>query len=70
MSNMEGQTVAKILVEEVFCETWSAENTSFRSGYCSKNFVLHIEKKRTSPYHPQSDGMVERFNKTLASHHA
>ena len=26
--------------------------------------VLHIKKTRT-PYHPQSDGMVERFNKTL-----
>ena len=27
--------------------------------------VLHIKKTRTTPYHPQSDGMVERFNKTL-----
>ena len=27
--------------------------------------MLHIQKTRTTPYHPQSDGMVERFNKTL-----
>ena len=29
--------------------------------------MLHIKKTRTrtTPYHPQSDGMVERFNKTL-----
>ncbi|CAC5365287.1 unnamed protein product [Mytilus coruscus] len=29
--------------------------------------MLQIEKTRTAPYHPKSDGMVERFNKTLAS---
>ena len=27
--------------------------------------LLDIKKTRTTPYHPQSDGMVERFNKTL-----
>ena len=27
--------------------------------------MLDIKKTRTTPYHPQSDGMVERFNKTL-----
>ena len=27
--------------------------------------VLHIPKTRTTAYHPQSDGMVERFNGTL-----
>ena len=25
-----------------------------------------IKKKRTMPYHPESDGMVEHYNKTLA----
>ena len=28
-------------------------------------FRLDIKKTRTTPYHPQSDGMVERLNKTL-----
>ena len=27
---------------------------------------LGVEKTRTTPFLPQSDGLVERFNKTLA----
>ena len=40
--------------------------------FVSKLFVemcnlLQIEKTRTTPYHPESDGMVERFNRTLCA---
>ena len=29
--------------------------------------ILGIDKTRTTPLRPQSDGMVERFNRTLLS---
>ncbi|GFW61144.1 retrovirus-related Pol polyprotein from transposon opus [Trichonephila clavipes] len=53
-------------------EIWGTSSTSFRSG---RNFVsavlkgdcelLGIDKTKTTPLHPQSDGMVERFNRTI-----
>jgi len=29
--------------------------------------LLHIRKTHTTPYHPQSDGLVERLNRTIQS---
>ncbi|XP_033760751.1 uncharacterized protein K02A2.6-like [Pecten maximus] len=71
---MEAQTVATIIVEEVVARFGVPQYIHSDQGkqFEGKLFremcqLLHINKTRTTPYHPQSDGMVERFNKTLAS---
>ena len=44
----------------------SDQGTQFESDIFQEMCrVLNIEKMRTSPYHPQCDGLVERFNRTL-----
>ena len=74
MPNMEACTVAKILVEDILCRFGIPQKIHSDQGrqFESKLFqemckMLGIDKTRTTPYHPQSDGMVERFNRTLAT---
>ena len=72
MPNMEAITVARIFVNEFICRFGVPERLHTDQG---KNFestlikeicrMLGIVKTRTTPYHPQSDGMIERFNRTI-----
>ena len=65
-------TIAKLLVEEVISqhgvprELLSDRGASFLSKLlaeiCS---LMGINKVNTTAYHPQTDGLVERFNRTL-----
>ena len=42
------------------------QGTNFNSGFMKQVYsLLGIRGIRTTPYHPQTDGMVERFNQTL-----
>ena len=70
--NQEAATVARVLVDDFFCrfgvpyELHSDQGRNFESKVfqeCCK--LLGIRKTRTTPLHPESDGMVERFNRTL-----
>ena len=74
LPNQEAGTVAEVLVQELFCRYGCPEVIHSDQG---RNFEsrlfrevcthLGIEKSRTSGYHPQSNGQVERFNRTVCA---
>ena len=70
----EAIAIAKVLVDEMFCrfsppeQLHSDQGRQFESSIMKEVCeILGIRKSRTSPYHPQCDGLVERFNRTLLS---
>ena len=72
LPNQEAKTVADKLVNEVVCRfgipliIHTDQGRNFKSALFTEMCqLLDIQKTRTTPYHPQSDGMVERFNGTL-----
>lgn len=47
-------------------EILTDQGSNFMSQLLAEPYkLLHIHSIRTSPYHPQTDGLVERFNQTL-----
>ena len=72
LQNQEAVTVAKTLVDEMFCRFSPPEQLHSDQG---KQFeadllkevctLLQIHKTRTTAYHPHCNGLVERFNRTL-----
>jgi transposase InsO family protein len=70
--NQESLTIAKLLVEEIICKHGAPKKLLSDRG---KNFlsdlmhdiatIMKIKKVNTTAYHPQTDGLTERFNKTL-----
>ena len=72
MPDVEARTIARYFVNEFICRFGVPEQLHTDQG---RNFestlireickLLGIKKTRTIPYHPQSDGMIERFNRTL-----
>ena len=70
--NQEATTIANKLTEELFFQfslpdqLHSDQGRQFESVLISEVCrLLQIQKSRTTAYHPQGDGLVERFNRTL-----
>ena len=67
--NQEAGTIAKKLTDEMFLQfsppeqLHSDQGGQFESCLLAEVCkVLHIHKSRTTAYHPQSDGLAERWN--------
>ena len=72
--NQEATTVAKKLTEEFFFrfsppeQLHSDQGRHFESELIAEICkLLGIKKTHTTSYHPQSDALVERYNRTLLS---
>ncbi len=72
--NQQAETVASKLVEQFVCrfgvpaELHSDQGRNFESQVFKEMCkILNITKTRTTPYNPKSDGMVERFNRTIVN---
>ena len=72
LPNQEARTIADVLVKEFVCRfgvllrIHSDQGRNFESALFTEICHLKgIKKTRTTPYYPQLDGMVERFNRTL-----
>ena len=72
MPNQEAETVANVVVREFISRFGVPRQLHTDQGrnFESKLFqemcrIMEIDKTRTTPLRPQSDGMVERFNRTL-----
>jgi hypothetical protein len=74
MKNQETKTIADLLINEFVCrfgiphQIHTDQGRQFESSLfqnlCKR---LNIDKTRTTPYHPQGDGLVERLNRTIES---
>jgi hypothetical protein len=72
--DQQAETVASKLVNEFVCrfgvpaELHSDQGRNFESRVFREMCnLLNITKTRTTPYNPKSDGMVERYNRTIVN---
>ena len=72
--NQEAVTVAKVLCDQFISRFGCPRQILSDQGPCFESHLfqdlcrrLQIDKIRTSPYKPSTNGMVERFHKTLNS---
>ena len=72
IADQKNQTIADVLTKEFICRfgvplmIHTDQGRNFESKLMAEVCeLLDIKKTRTTAYHLQSDGMVERFNQTL-----
>ncbi|XP_038062391.1 uncharacterized protein LOC119732861 [Patiria miniata] len=72
--DQKATTVAKILWQKFIVNYGIPEQIHFDQGRCFESRIvkelcrlLGVQKSKTTPYHPQGNGMTERFNRTLLS---
>ena len=72
IADQESPTVARVVVEEFVArfsvprQIHSDQGRNFESLVFQEMCkLLGMDKTRTTPLHPQSDGMIERFNQTV-----
>lgn len=70
MKNIKAKTVAFCLVQffsrvGLPQEILTDRGTNFTSKLLKQVYQLRIRGLKTTPYHPETDGLVERFNQTL-----
>lgn len=71
--NITAQTIANLLIDEIITRhgvprrLLSDNGTNFTSNLIKDVCkILNVKKIFTTPYHAQTDGLVERFNRTIA----
>ena len=74
MPDQKAETIAQIFVEKIIFrygvpqKLITDQGTNFLSDLLNAiSKIFGILRIHTSPYHPQTDGMVERFNRTLVN---
>ena len=72
MPSVQATVIARLLVDEIISRhgaprvLLSDRGTNFLSKVAAEVCnIFEIQKINTSSYHPQTDGLVERFNSTL-----
>ena len=70
-ADQTSDTIARLLVERIICQHGAPKELSDRGPNILSALMLDIcslmgvKKTNTTAYHPQLDGLVENFNRTL-----
>ena len=70
--DQESETIARCFVDQFVCrfsiphQLHSDQGPNFEAEIIAETCkLLGVDKTRTTPYHPSSDGFVERFNRSM-----